>query len=149
MRSTRRRPLRRFICPSLQRRRCLIVYQLFRAPHRFAAPRSKLTAEVSYGSDSVRLWPSTTFPLIPQQRTRSLHQLHGSSVPTRNTLRPSAATCAQSWAYSITSSARSKMDCGIVIPSSLAVFRLITSPNLVGRCTAILEGLSPFKIRPV
>ena len=35
-------------------------------------------------------------------------------------------------AYSITSSALSKTDCGKVIPKALAVFMLITSSNLVG-----------------
>ena len=47
----------------------------------------------------------------------------------------------------ITRSARSRIDCGIVIPSALAVFRLITSSNVVGCCTGRSAGLVPFAIR--
>jgi len=50
-------------------------------------------------------------------------------------------------AYWITSSARPSTDCGIVSPSALAVFRLITSSNFVGWMTGISAGLAPFRIR--
>jgi hypothetical protein len=46
--------------------------------------------------------------------------------------------------YSITSSARRKTDCGIVIPSALAVFILTTNSNLVGCPTGISPGFSPW-----
>ena len=49
--------------------------------------------------------------------------------------------------YSITSSARSSSDCGIVRPSALAVLRLITSSNRDGCSTGRSPGLAPFKIR--
>ena len=46
----------------------------------------------------------------------------------------------------IISSARTKMDCGIVSPRALAVFRLITSSNLVGCSTGRSPGLAPLRI---
>jgi len=51
-------------------------------------------------------------------------------------------------AYSITSSARARTACGMLIPSVLAVLRLITSSNLVGSSTGKSEGFSPLRIRP-
>ena len=47
-----------------------------------------------------------------------------------------------------TSSARSSIDCGTVMPSALAVLRLITISNLVGCSTGRSAGVVPFKIRP-
>src|SRR3989441_1561815 len=44
------------------------------------------------------------------------------------------------------SSARTRSDCGIVSPSDLAVFRLITSSNLVGCSTGRSAGLAPLRI---
>ena len=49
--------------------------------------------------------------------------------------------------YSITSSARASTDGGIVRPCAFAVLRLITSSYLVGACTGISAGVSPFRIR--
>src|SRR5215472_14347447 len=46
----------------------------------------------------------------------------------------------------ITLSARNSMDCGIVRPICLAVFRLILSSNFVGCSTGRSAGLAPFKI---
>ena len=51
--------------------------------------------------------------------------------------------------YSITSSARSRTDSGIVRPSAFAVVRLMTNSNLVGCWTGRSAGLSPLRIRPV
>src|SRR4029077_13627852 len=48
--------------------------------------------------------------------------------------------------YSITWSARSKSDGGIVRPRALAVLRLMTSSNLVGRSTGGSDGLAPLSI---
>ena len=48
--------------------------------------------------------------------------------------------------YWITSSARSKRDCGIVKPSALAVVRLITNSNLVGCAIARSPGFAPRRI---
>src|SRR3989449_3955235 len=44
------------------------------------------------------------------------------------------------------SSARARMDGGIVSPSALAVLRLITSSNFVGCSTGRSPGLAPLKI---
>jgi hypothetical protein len=52
------------------------------------------------------------------------------------------------WLYSITSSARTSSDVGTVNPIALAVLRLITSSNLVGRMTGRSAGLTPFRMRP-
>jgi len=46
-------------------------------------------------------------------------------------------------AYSITLSARSSSDCGIVTPSAFAVFRLITTSNLVGCSMGRSAGFAP------
>src|SRR5512138_230868 len=48
--------------------------------------------------------------------------------------------------YWITSSACASTDCGIVRPSVFAVFRLITSSNLVGCSTGRSPGLAPLRI---
>jgi hypothetical protein len=49
--------------------------------------------------------------------------------------------------HSITSSARPSSDGGIVRPRALAVLRLITRLNLVGRSTSNSAGLAPFRMR--
>src|SRR5262245_4114279 len=49
--------------------------------------------------------------------------------------------------YSITSSARASSEGGTVMPSALAVLRLITSSYLVGACTGRLAGFSPLRMR--
>src|SRR5262249_53679677 len=50
--------------------------------------------------------------------------------------------------HSITSSARASSVGGTSRPSVLAVFRLITSSNLVGCCTGRSAGFAPLRIRP-
>jgi putative zinc finger/helix-turn-helix YgiT family protein len=50
-------------------------------------------------------------------------------------------------AYSITSSARSRINGGIVRPSALAVLRLSTTSNLEGRCAGRSAGFEPFRMR--
>jgi hypothetical protein len=47
---------------------------------------------------------------------------------------------------SITSSARASKDCGTVRPSALAVVRLITSSNFVGRLTGKSAGFAPLRM---
>src|SRR5262249_48930281 len=51
--------------------------------------------------------------------------------------------------YSITSSARSSIDCGMVSPSALATLRLITNWSLVDCSMGKSAGLAPFSILPV
>src|SRR6516165_7141992 len=49
--------------------------------------------------------------------------------------------------YSISSSARSKIDCGTVRPSALAVLRFTTISNFVGNCTGRSPGFEPRRMR--
>src|SRR5580704_8649511 len=49
--------------------------------------------------------------------------------------------------HSITSSAINNVDWGMVSPSALAVFRLITNSYLVGVCTGKSDGFSPLRMR--
>jgi hypothetical protein len=49
--------------------------------------------------------------------------------------------------YSITSSARSRIDGGIARPSAVAVLRFTTISNLVGNCTGRSPGFSPRRMR--
>jgi len=51
--------------------------------------------------------------------------------------------------YSITSSARPINGSGTVIPSALAVLRLMISSTFVARWTGSSAGFSPLRIRPV
>src|SRR5207302_6618783 len=46
----------------------------------------------------------------------------------------------------MTSSARSRSDCGIVSPRALAVLRLITNSNFSGRSIGNSAGFAPFRI---
>jgi len=48
--------------------------------------------------------------------------------------------------YSMISSARTKRDCGILRPSALAVFMLMTSSNFVDCSTGRSAGLAPLRI---
>src|SRR5215472_379000 len=50
--------------------------------------------------------------------------------------------------HSITSSARTRIDGGTVMPSALAVLRLTTSSNVVGCCTGRSAGLAPLSMFP-
>ena len=50
--------------------------------------------------------------------------------------------------YSITSSAIARTPDGMVRPSAFAVFRLMTSSNLVGSKTGRSVGFSPLRMRP-
>ncbi len=49
--------------------------------------------------------------------------------------------------HSMTSSARSSSDCGIVRPRALAVLRLMNSWNLVGCSTGRSAGFAPLSMR--
>src|SRR5258705_12317089 len=52
-------------------------------------------------------------------------------------------------AYSITSSARPRIDCGTLRPSAFAVFRLTSSSTLVDCCTGRSAGFFPLRFLPV
>src|SRR6516164_6157418 len=61
---------------------------------------------------------------------------------------PKADSCsAANVAYSITSSAETTSEDGMLMPSALAVVRLITVSNFVGACTGKSAGFSPLRIR--
>ena len=81
-------------------------------------------AEIEAGDFSVR---------APVNRTRRPGNLPLIGGPRRLYLAP----------HSITSSARMSSVGGTVMPSALAVLRLITSSNLVGPCTGSSAGFSP------
>src|SRR5262245_24063696 len=49
--------------------------------------------------------------------------------------------------HSITSSARASTVAGMSRPIDPAIFKLITSSNLVGACTGISAGFSPLRMR--
>jgi hypothetical protein len=51
--------------------------------------------------------------------------------------------------YSITSSARNRIEVETSRPSALAVLRFNTTSNLVGSMTGKSAGFSPFRTRPV
>ena len=57
-------------------------------------------------------------------------------------------SAANKFHHSITSSARTKSVCGIVNPSALAVFRLMTSSNLTVWWTGRSAGLAPLRSFP-
>jgi len=60
---------------------------------------------------------------------------------------PSSDSCtATKDSYSITWSARSKMETGMLMPSAVAVSRLTTDLNLVGYSIGMSPGFVPFRI---
>src|SRR5262245_24682574 len=107
------------------------------APTTRLADKQLLPLRVKSRSETARLNRSA----IPRQQTVSL-QCRRCPLCARK--RPEHLQ--QSTFYSITSSTRSRMDCGIERFSALAVLRLITSSNLVGCSTGRSAGLAPFKI---
>src|SRR5206468_12085623 len=73
-------------------------------------------------------------------RTRRERPAGGRAAKQRHEFAPS---------HSITSSARASTVGGTVMPTALAVLRLMTSSNLVGCTIGRSPGFSPFKTRPV
>jgi hypothetical protein len=57
--------------------------------------------------------------------------------------------CSNECCYSITSSAATSRFCGMVRPSTLVVFKLMTRSNFVGCITGRSAGFSPLRTRPV
>src|SRR5262249_39536376 len=81
-------------------------------------------------------------PLYPQKQTCAV-QLGMSAKGQKQTQAPP-----QRGYYSITSLARLCTDCGTVMPSVLAVFRLTISSTFVVCWTGRSAGLSPLRIFP-
>jgi len=75
-------------------------------------------------------------PLFPQKRT-SAERIGMSAKGQKRT----------SMAYSITSSARASTEAGTVMPSALAVLRLMLRWKSVGCSNGRSAGLAPFKMR--
>jgi len=76
-------------------------------------------------------------------KVRYLNWRDGAPDPNRS---PTVPESGRSRAYSITLSALISSDCGMVMPSALAVLRLITSSNVVGCSTGSSPGFAPLKI---
>ena len=79
-------------------------------------------------------------------------RIHGTHVPVdepSTTSTTDSRSAANKFHHSITSSARAKSVGGIVNPSALAVFRLMTSSNLMLCWTGRSAGLAPLRIFPV
>jgi hypothetical protein len=88
------------------------------------------------GRDNGRLSEVIRCPLYPQKRTSA------------ECSRMSALCQKQTYQrYSITLSARTITDDGMVIPSVLALFKLTTSSNIVGRSIGSSVGVLPLRMR--
>src|SRR4249920_3450779 len=88
--------------------------------------------------------PKTTPPYWVRCSFESSHQRDKAALTLCAKRRHSAPQ--QTAGYSMSWSARRRKDSEIVSPSVLAVFRLMTSANLVGCWTARSEGLVPLRI---
>jgi hypothetical protein len=111
-------------------------------------------------------WRVRREPVLPQERPLdrlgrqrrreapttvrfSFHSRRGAALPRTSGLgQLQSYAVQQKRAYSITSSARSRKDSGMVRPSALAVLRLKTSSKLVGCVTGRSAGLAPLRTRP-
>jgi hypothetical protein len=83
-------------------------------------------------------------PTLPVRRAFRCPVRPNKQTPTG---RPQPDSCgAAKRSYSITSSARSKMEVGISIPSVFAVFRLTTDLNLAACSIGISPGFVPLRI---
>ena len=69
-------------------------------------------------------------------------------LPATDPERGGSPSAAIHLSYSMTSSARARIDGGTVRPSALAVLRLTTSSKVVGCCTGRSDGLAPLRILP-
>jgi hypothetical protein len=96
----------------------------------------------NFGDDADRLLlaPDQPFNLFQSGRSKNL------SCPASTPSSAKAASDLYRADHWITSSARRSSDGGIVIPSAFAVFRLMTSSNLVGCSTGSTPGLTPLRI---
>src|SRR5262249_21149975 len=93
--------------------------------------------------------PNAAPQLLPEAGAR--HERTLEAVSCRRSVRQGSrvmGTCSRCalHAYWITSSASRSRDGGIVIPSALAVLRLMTSSNFVGCSTGRSPGLAPLRI---
>ncbi len=95
--------------------------------------------------EECRTFPDTT--VRPSKRSQGYHGGTNLATVVRKADRAHIAVGASVVAaHRITSSARNRTVGGIVRPSALAVFRLMTSSNFVGRSTGRSAGFAPFRI---
>jgi len=97
--------------------------------------RLKNSLDVRFGSEA------DIDELYPQKRTSELSRGMSALCQKRTYAVQQIAT------YSITSSAAASKAGGILSPSALAVFRLMTTSYLFGACTGRSPGFSPLRIR--
>jgi hypothetical protein len=97
--------------------------------------------------------PSTPGRVVVVVRGQDAHRVNGRARllgfgGERRARRPPAKVPmnARRSSYSITWSARSRSDGGIVRPRGLAVWRLMTRSSFVGRWTGRSPGVAPFRI---
>jgi hypothetical protein len=84
-----------------------------------------------------------SLPVFPYEQTMAAPVDMSQRCPTTD-----SCSAANRFGHSITSSARAKRDGGIVNPSALAVFRLMTSSTLVLCWIGRSAGLAPLRIFP-
>ena len=118
------------------------------------------TAPLHFPNPSPRQIPiapaAPSVPHLPRFRALALfgrrpsERVDGLVMPASENLHMNGTSCTAAngkrHPYSITSSARTSNEGGTVRPSALAVFRLITSSNLVGCSTGRSAGLVPLRI---
>src|SRR4051794_468642 len=101
------------------------------------------------GHDMHVAWLAGVTSLFAQRREAWRGTLMAVFQPGEETAQGARAMASgSSRGYSITSSARAKIVCGIETPSEFAVLRLITSSYLVGSITGKSGGRAPLKIFP-
>ena len=102
---------------------------------------SKWCCSTSASGHKQTLWPSIFMSALLPKADIAGRCLDVRFVPKADILR-----CGKRRRYSITSSARMSSVGGMVIPSALAVWRLIIVLNLVDRSIGSSPGFAPFKI---
>src|ERR1700730_15808132 len=139
--------------PLLQLTRFFVVFVLRNPPHEgdldLPSHRQSACGKWKVPSDISELRSRMRLPSLSKSKSEVFGQRGHCSA------RLLAALCANNGLmhrskerlYSITSSARARSVAGTSIPSALAVLRLITSSNLVGRWIGSSPGFAPARIR--
>jgi hypothetical protein len=104
--------------------------------------RSDQARTIGGGHGDQKIWKTGGPPLGPSPNSPRCSTLSG-ALPVFLT---ASGMCDSRSSHSITRSARSSTDGGMVSPSVLAVFMLITSSNFVGCSTGRSAGLAPLRI---
>jgi hypothetical protein len=107
-------------------------------------PVADCIPDLSIRNGKAETWRNRSFP----PRIKPAEKRRFRPLAVERSYRRSRPKAGARLPYSITSSARINIDCGTVRPSALAVFRLITSSNLVGCWTGRSAGFAPLRIVP-